>query len=206
MNSRIHFIRHGKTAGTENNLFYGWTDLPLTEDGMAEIKAQRDSGLYPPLGDADCYTSGLLRAEQTFKIIYGDQPHTQLELFKEINFGDWDGMTYDEISVQPEFEHWKSFNNITFTYPGGESFYSFNQRIRKALDQLWGYHRLKELSHRHSGKDAVSIMVCHAGVICNVMYFLFPNEKKEIMDWMPAPGHGYTVELVSSDAQKYECF
>lgn len=37
----------------------------------------------------------------------------------------------------------------------------FIKRACRGLDELTGFHRLKELSHRHSGKDAVSIMVCH---------------------------------------------
>lgn len=65
MISRIHFIRHGITEGIKNRWFYGWEDLPLIEEGVREISRFKELGVYPELGDADCYTSGMVRADQT---------------------------------------------------------------------------------------------------------------------------------------------
>ena len=65
--SYIHFIRHGLTEGNLRRWYYGSTDIPLAPEGFAALESLRDAGIYPELGDADCYTSGMLRTEQTFR-------------------------------------------------------------------------------------------------------------------------------------------
>lgn len=65
---------------------------------------------------------------------------------------------------------------------------------------------MKELSHRHSGKDAVSILVCHGGVIAASMEILFPQVQTTFWEWIPDPGHGYTVYFEESEPIKYETF
>ena len=75
MNSYIHLIRHGITAGNENRWYYGRMDIPLTARGIAQLEKLRADGIYPNAQNADCYTSGMLRTEQTFQTIYGDLPH-----------------------------------------------------------------------------------------------------------------------------------
>lgn len=71
MNSYIHLIRHGITAGNENRWYYGRMDIPLTARGIAQLEKLRADGIYPNVQNADCYTSGMLRTEQTFQTIYG---------------------------------------------------------------------------------------------------------------------------------------
>ena len=38
MNSYIHLIRHGITAGNENRWYYGRMDIPLTARGIAQLE------------------------------------------------------------------------------------------------------------------------------------------------------------------------
>ena len=84
--------------------------------------------------------------------------------------------------------------------------YSFYARISEGLKELRGVHRLNELSHRHNGRDAVSIVVCHGGVIAAIMEILFPGERENFWQWIPDPGHGYTVYFENSDPDSYEQF
>ena len=102
MKSYIHFIRHGVTEGNANRWFYGWADVNLLPEGVEELKRLRDAGTYPPLLDADCYTSGMCRTEQTFEIIYGDVPHRQIPAMKELNFGQWECKTWEELKYELE--------------------------------------------------------------------------------------------------------
>lgn len=97
--SYIHFIRHGLTEGNLRRWYYGSTDIPLAPEGFAALESLRDAGIYPELGDADCYTSGMLRTEQTFQTIYGDVPHKALPLMKEMNFGTCECKTFDELKT-----------------------------------------------------------------------------------------------------------
>ena len=205
MRSYIHFIRHGITEGIINKWYYGSADLPLTDEGYEALRELMAEGIYPPLGDADCYTSGMLRADQTLKVIYGNVPFKTIPLLREMNFGSWECKTFNELQKEPEYEEWINNKEGSFTFPGGgDSVISFNERIQKGLKELCGYQRLKELSRRHSGKDTVSIMVCHGGTIAAAMEGWFPGDRENFWQWIPATGRGFTVEFKESEPFSYK--
>ena len=180
-------------------------DLPLIDEGYEALREFMSEGIYPPLGDADCYTSGMLRANQTLQTIYGDAPFKAIPLLREMNFGNWECKTFEELQAEPEYEEWMNNTEGSFHYPGGgDSIQTFYGRIRSGLRELCGYHRLKELSHRHSGKDAVSIMVCHGGTIAAAMEHWFPGERENFWQWIPATGRGFTVEFKEGEPFSYK--
>ena len=204
MNSYIHFIRHGLTEGNLKKWFYGWADGPLLEEGAAALKKLKDDGIYPFPADADYYTSGMLRTEQTLNAIYGPVPHRVISQLKEINFGGWECKTFEELKKENGFDRWINDKTGSFSYPGGDSILTFYSRVKEGLTELTGYHRIKELSHRHSGKDAVSVMICHGGVIAACMQQMFPQEQENFYNWIPDPGRGYTVFFQNSDPVSYK--
>lgn len=204
MKSYIHFIRHGITEGIQKKWYYGSVDIPLVEEGIRVLNEFKDQGIYPELGDADCYTSGMLRANQTFNVIYGDMPFTPIPELREMNFGDWECLTYKEIKQRPEHDTWIATTDGSFQFPGGgDSILSFYERIQKGLDQLTGLHCMKELAHRHDGKDAVSIVVCHGGTISAAMEHWFPGERENFWQWIPVTGRGFTVEFEDGKAVRF---
>ena len=211
MNSYIHLIRHGITAGNENRWYYGRMDIPLTARGIAQLEKLRADGIYPNVQNADCYTSGMLRTEQTFQTIYGDLPHKTLPLLREMNFGAWEGMSFEEIEQdtahKAAFDDWMRVTDGSFAFPeGGDSVNSFYARVRGGLAELEGLHRLKELSCRHNGNDAVSLVVCHGGVIAAAMEHYFPGERENFWQWIPDPGHGYTISFAAGKAIRDRAF
>ena len=134
MSSYIHFIRHGITEGIVNKWYYGSSDLPLIDEGYEALKQFKAEGIYPPLGDADCYTSGMLRADQTLQTIYGDVPFTAIPLLREMNFGNWECKTFEELQSEPEYEEWMNNTEGSFHYPGGgDSVLTFYERIQDGL-------------------------------------------------------------------------
>lgn len=206
MKSYIHFIRHGVTEGNAKRWFYGWADVALLPEGIEALQKLRDEGVHPPLGDADLYTSGMLRTEQTLQTIYGNVPHRKIDNMKEMNFGQWECRTWEELKDVPNIIDRLGNMESDDPYPDGESPLGFRRRVVCGLEELRGYHRLKELSHRHSGQDAVSIMVCHGGVISSCMSHLFPESTENFWQWIPDPGHGYTVYFEEGEPVRYEKF
>ncbi len=73
MKLKIHLIRHGTTEGNLKRWYYGSLDIPLAPEGIAEVEDYIAQGIYPRPKTANYYTSGLLRAEETFSLIYGDR-------------------------------------------------------------------------------------------------------------------------------------
>ena len=66
MKTKICLIRHGITEGNQKRLYYGSSDIPLAEEGVAMLRELAAQEIYPDDADAECYTSGMLRTEQTF--------------------------------------------------------------------------------------------------------------------------------------------
>lgn len=203
MLSCIHFIRHGITQGILNKWYYGWEDLPLIEAGVKEINELKDQGIYPA-DSSRYYTSGMLRADQTLSAIYGDVPYTAIPDLKEMNFGEWECKTFDQLKELPEFDAWMSDRTGAFTFPGGESANTFAERVRGGLKELLNNHRLLELSNRHSGNPSISTIVCHGGVIAACMCHLFKLPPDTFWEWIPAAGRGYSVYFEDGEPVRYE--
>ena len=82
----------------------------------------------------------------------------------------------------------------------------FRTRVLLGWQKLLGFHRLKELSHRHSGLPAVSIVICHGGVIDRIMHAIFGKKEDLRYQWTPETGHGYMIILENSEPARYEAF
>ena len=204
MLSKIYLIRHGRTAGNLNHWYYGSTDLPLTDDGYEEIKAYQESGIYPDIpDDADIYTTGLYRTDQTLEAIYGEREHTAIPKLQEIDFGKAECMTYDDLKKFDNFEKWAWDTTGDERIADAETSNEFHARIHEGLKELLEKHSLKESVHRDDGKDAVSVVVCHGGVIACIMEKLFPAVCGSMWDWLPEPGFGYAVDFENGDPFMY---
>lgn len=102
---KLTLLRHGDTAGSRDDLYYGAAAYPQSWPDSLEMLAQRaKTGVYPTA--ARYYTSGLLRTEQTIRALYGDVPHTQLPGLREMDFGDFEMKSYAELKDDPAFQTW----------------------------------------------------------------------------------------------------
>ena len=205
MRSYIVLIRHGITEGIKRHWFYGWTDLPIIEEGYEQLRQYKEEGAYPELpDDTKYYTTGFVRTTKTLRALFGDVPYKEIPDLKEINFGEWECQTFDELSQKEGGAEWLADANGTFVFPGGESMQGYTERINRGCRELVGYHRLQELAHRHSGKDAASVMICHGGTISAAMVNWFPDERETFWDWTPVVGLGYIVYFENGEPSSYE--
>lgn len=204
MKSTIYLIRHSITSGNLGDWYYGALDVPLVPEGIEKLEKLKEEGIYPDPTDADIYTSGMLRTEQTLKTIYGEIPHKTIEELKEYNFGIFEGKTYEELLEIPEFLPFHNDTTNDYVIPEGESRNIFEKRALLGWSKLLGFHRLKELSHRHSGLPATSIVVCHGGVIDRIMYSIFGSENDLRYQWTPETGRGYAITLENGEPVSYK--
>lgn len=178
----IILLRHGATRATEEFLYCGSTDLPLSEKGreaLTELKKQLD---YPPLTpDTYAATSGMRRTEETFSLLYGDAPHAVEPELREIDFGIFEMRSYEMLKEDPLYLQWISGEEQEKNVPpDGESGAAMTERVLAAFDRLRASH------------DRL-LLVLHGGVIAAIMAHLFPNEGKNRFQWQPAPGCGYVI-------------
>ncbi len=176
---KLTLIRHGITEGNMRRLFYGSTDLPLLPCSVMQLQRMAELGHYPEA--EHYYTSGMLRTEQTFKALYGDLPHGVLSGLREIDFGDFEMKSYEELKDTEAFQAWIDGDNEANICPGGES---GDQVTARAL------HALEPIIAR--GEDTV--IVTHGGVIGGLMQNWFIAENGRYT-FTPEPGTGYTVEF-----------
>lgn len=184
---KLTLIRHGMTEGNRRSLYYGRTELPLLPEGIAELEAQREQGGYPQA--KRYYTSGMLRTEQTFQILYGTLPHEALYGLREIDFGDFEMKTYEELKDDPQFQQWLHGDMEVNVCPNGESSAQVTVRAKQALAAVLA-----------AGEDTVCVV--HGGVIANLMNDWFPK-KKHRYAWTPKPGHGYQIEFQNGRPVSY---
>src|SRR5215469_1465602 len=107
--TRLILVRHGATAWTESGRYQGSTaDVPLSATGW--LQAGCLATALEPLRVAGIVCSPLCRAVETATYIAA--PHgltaTPLLAFRELSFGEWEGLTSSEATARdPELhQNW----------------------------------------------------------------------------------------------------
>ena len=120
-------VRHGQSDWNLKNLFTGWKDPDLTEQGIAEAKSAgrklKEQGLSFDLA----FTSDLTRAQHTLKLMLAEigqtgLPTTQDLALNERDYGDLSGLNKDDARKKWGDEQvliWRRSYDIA--PPGGES-------------------------------------------------------------------------------------
>jgi len=148
MVTRLYLIRHGETEDAGLRRYKGHLDVPLSERGIRQMEAvakylKMEDGKGKMEDITGVYCSDLKRAIQSAEIIakpLGLKPVVVSEL-RERNFGQWEGMTFEEIAKKwPDtFKAWAE-DPLRHSPPGGESTLEVRERVIDALDKI-----LKEL-------------------------------------------------------------
>ena len=84
---KLTLLRHGETEGKPQRIVLQGGHIPVLPESLEELKKRAAAGVYPT--GKRYYTSGMLRAEQTLRAIYGDVPFTVLPGLREMDFGDF---------------------------------------------------------------------------------------------------------------------
>ncbi|HET7037850.1 MAG TPA: histidine phosphatase family protein [Thermomicrobiaceae bacterium] len=179
-------MRHGQTASNVDFLLHGRTDVPLTTLGAAQAAAVADR-LADIGGFATLYSSPLQRAAHTARAIGQrlDLSPVLVDALSELDFGEFEGLTLRAIELQfPElFARILDANDHDFRFPHGETRREFNQRVRRAFDEIAARHPSDRL-----------IVVAHGGVIASTIAQLTGGE---INDWSRWLVHNCSITQVS---------
>jgi broad specificity phosphatase PhoE len=164
--SRALFIRHAETEMAGR--FCGHSDPGLNARGLAQL------GPLVQLLSAETiesvYSSDLRRAVRTAETIAAPRhiPVALRPAFREIDFGRWEGRSWDEIQLlDPEYARKWMAAYPHLPAPQGESLEAFEARVLEDVDQLFA---------RDSGPMAV---VTHAGVLRVVLRQLCGRSEAE---------------------------
>lgn len=136
----IWFLRHGQTEWNRAFRLQGQMDSPLTEQGIAEAKAQ--AALIGPilLRSPAVAVSPLGRTRQTADIVLGGREYATDPRLMEIDAGAWQGRLRNEILVErPDLAQTSpTALQIYQAAPDGEGLERFHNRIAAFLEDLTG--------------------------------------------------------------------
>lgn len=127
MDRLLVLVRHGQSEWNLKNLFTGWKDVGLTEQGKAEAHAAGQRLKAKGYKFDVCYTSALQRAQNTLKIILEELgqtglPETRDQALNERDYGDLVGLNKDDARKKwgdEQVHQWRRSYDIA--PPGGES-------------------------------------------------------------------------------------
>ena len=173
----VYLIRHGKTAANEQHLYCGSTNLPLSDQGRAELR-----NIHYDIKNVRFLTSGMKRTNETLHLLFGDVPYETEPRFREVDFGIFEMRSYDALRDTPEYQVWLTGDNEANIPPQGESGVQMKERVMEAFSEV---------------KEDTCI-ITHGGVIAAIMEHLFPEEGKNRYQWQPKPGCGYEIVIVNS--------
>lgn len=141
----IVLVRHGVTAHTTGRRFsggLGGDNPPLSEEGRAQA-AEVASWLTELKDSIDVVVaSPVRRTRETADIVASalGLPVEEEPGFAEMEFGEWDGLTFTEVAERDKerMEAW--FADMATAPPGGESFVEVRERVLDGLKRVLAAH------------------------------------------------------------------
>ena len=120
-------VRHGQSEWNLKNLFTGWRDVDLTEQGVTEARAAGRKLKAQGLTFDIAYTSALKRAQRTLDLMLEEMGQTGLPIVKDLalnerDYGDLSGLNKDDARAkwgEEQVHIWRRSYDIA--PPGGES-------------------------------------------------------------------------------------
>ena len=173
-------VRHGESEWNRLNMFTGWQDVDLTEEGMAE--AHRAGAMLKAEGaHIDlAFTSLLKRAQNTLKIILSELDQDKLPIvfdaaLNERHYGDLVGLNKDEARQrwgEEQVHLWQRSYDIA--PPGGES-------LKDTAARVLPFYTKRIVPELQAGKNV--ILVAHGNSLRSLVMQLdrlSPEQVKEL--------------------------
>ena len=120
-------VRHGQSAWNLTNLFTGWRDVDLTDQGIAEAREAARKLVSQNIRFDVAFTSALKRAQRTLDLMLTEMGQTNVPVFKDLalnerDYGDLSGLNKDDARARWDEEQvhiWRRSYDVA--PPAGES-------------------------------------------------------------------------------------
>ncbi|MGL4910861.1 MAG: histidine phosphatase family protein [Romboutsia sp.] len=162
---KLILVRHAVTNDNEESRLSGHIDSTLSEEGIKQVKKLTK---YLEQYKIDkIFTTTSKRTKDTVEPLANIKNIDIIEkdTLKEISFGDFEGITFDEIQSNHSDEFDKMISQgYEYIYPNGESLIESYYRVSKEIENII------------SENDNKSILICsHGGTIRNIISYLISN-------------------------------
>ena len=171
-------VRHGQSEWNAKNLFTGWKDPDLTQQGVDEAinagRLMKSEGYEFDLA----FTSELVRAQHTLKLMLGELGQTGISVTRDIalnerDYGDLAGLNKDDAREkwgEEQVHIWRrSFDTPP---PGGES-------LKQTAERTLPYYDSTILPELKGGRDV--IVAAHGNSLRSMVMRLDALSPEEIV-------------------------
>jgi alpha-ribazole phosphatase len=175
---KLFVIRHTRVA-VEPEICYGQSDVSVA-DSFDEEKV-RVANLVANIQFGNIYSSPLTRCKLLAEGLFQKEQIIFDDRLKELNFGDWELKTWDEIYTSSEGKVWMD-NYQSLPTLNGESYPEMVKRVTEFLNEI------RELQIENTA------VVVHAGVI-RIFKSLIDEESIEELFNSFNPAYGSVTEF-----------
>lgn len=201
--TKLILIRHGQTEWNVLGRYQGQTDVALSPLGVEQ--AEKLAAHFPADKIEAVYASDLKRAMKTAGCVaerFGLTVHPCKEL-RELNFGDWEGLTYDEIvakwpdALQNFFQH-----PDILKIPHGESFPELRARALGCIEKIVAAHPDETVAVFAHG--AILRTILTAALHMDLKYVWTIRQFNTAVNIVTYTESGTTVELINGTGHLQE--
>lgn len=192
--SQLILVRHGQSEWNRQNLFTGWRNPDLTEQGVREArnagKALRAEGIRFDIG----FTSELMRAQKTCSLLLDEQGQTDLEVIRNValnerDYGDLSGLNKDDAREkwgEDQVHIWR--RSYDTPPPGGES-------LKDTAERVLPYFNAEIMPHIHAGESV--LVAAHGNSLRALVMVLDVLSEDEVTGVNIATGEPYIYDLMT---------
>ncbi len=178
MNNTLVLVRHGQSEWNLKNLFTGWKDPDLTEQGVQEAISAGNLLKAENLNFDIAFTSVLTRAQRTLNLILTQLDQEGLETIKdqalnERDYGDLTGLNKDDAREkwgEEQVHIWRRSYDVP--PPGGES-------LKNTAERVMPYYEEKIVPEITAGKNV--IIAAHGNSLRSLIMKLENLSPEEIL-------------------------
>ena len=154
MSNTLVLVRHGQSEWNKLNLFTGWKDVDLTEQGVEEARTGGRELKAKGFTFDMAFTSDLIRAQRTLDLIIEELgspqfPISRDQALNERDYGDLTGLNKDDARKRwgdEQVHIWR--RSFDVPPPGGES-------LKDTAARTLPYYRSKILPEVLAGKTVL---------------------------------------------------
>ncbi|ABC88994.1 phosphoglycerate mutase protein [Rhizobium etli CFN 42] len=178
MSGTLVLVRHGQSDWNLKNLFTGWKDPDLTELGIQEANAGGVALAEYGIKFDVAYTSALVRAQHTLKLVLDKVGQPDLETIRdqalnERDYGDLSGLNKDDARArwgEEQVHIWRRSYDVP--PPGGES-------LRDTGARVWPYYLTEILPRVLRGEKV--LVAAHGNSLRSLVMVLDKLTKEGVL-------------------------
>ncbi|EJB04714.1 2,3-bisphosphoglycerate-dependent phosphoglycerate mutase [Rhizobium leguminosarum] len=178
MSGTLVLVRHGQSDWNLKNLFTGWKDPDLTALGIEEANAGGKALAEYGIKFDVAYTSVLVRAQHTLKLILDkvgqpDLPTIRDQALNERDYGDLSGLNKDDARAkwgEEQVHIWRRSYDVP--PPGGES-------LRDTGARVWPYYLTEILPRVLRGEKV--LVAAHGNSLRSLVMVLDKLTKEGVL-------------------------